>query len=177
MTELGHRPSFDLPDALPSQVEALAHLFEGAGLAPVQAVLLPIAERHLAYAEGVAGRLREAGLRVEVDGQDRGTRIIKLESAVSELDQLLKTALDPMDFMCQSLGVAGREHLDLLLTKTMMEKVPRHGLAHLCLVEKKMEGAVMDRGERNIVLDLETGLSPLNRPFVDNIFHSNFSRD
>ena len=38
-------------------------------LAPVQAVLVPIADRHLAYAEEVAGKLKKAGLRVEVDGR------------------------------------------------------------------------------------------------------------
>jgi threonyl-tRNA synthetase len=36
-------------------------------LAPVQMRLLPIADRHLEYSQSVAGRLREAGLRVEVD--------------------------------------------------------------------------------------------------------------
>ena len=36
-------------------------------LAPVQAAVLPIADRHLDYAREVAGELRDAGLRVEVD--------------------------------------------------------------------------------------------------------------
>jgi threonyl-tRNA synthetase len=36
-------------------------------LAPVQAAVLPIADRHLDYARETAARLREAGLRVEVD--------------------------------------------------------------------------------------------------------------
>ncbi len=36
-------------------------------LAPVQAVVIPIADRHLDYAERVADRLRAAGLRVDVD--------------------------------------------------------------------------------------------------------------
>ncbi|MHB8793226.1 MAG: threonine--tRNA ligase [Thermoleophilia bacterium] len=36
-------------------------------LAPVQAVVLPIADRHNDYAEEVAKRLREEGLRVDVD--------------------------------------------------------------------------------------------------------------
>jgi threonyl-tRNA synthetase len=36
-------------------------------LAPVQAIVLPISDRHLEYAERVAERLRAAGLRVEVD--------------------------------------------------------------------------------------------------------------
>lgn len=36
-------------------------------LAPVQAVLIPIADRHLDYAEQVAAQLKAAGLRAEVD--------------------------------------------------------------------------------------------------------------
>jgi threonyl-tRNA synthetase len=36
-------------------------------LAPVQAVVVPIADRHQPYAEQVAAQLREAGLRVEID--------------------------------------------------------------------------------------------------------------
>jgi threonyl-tRNA synthetase len=36
-------------------------------LAPLQAVVLPISDRHLAYARGVRDRLEAAGLRVELD--------------------------------------------------------------------------------------------------------------
>ncbi len=42
-------------------------------LAPVQAVLIPIADRHLGYAREVAARLAAAGLRVQVD--DRNERM------------------------------------------------------------------------------------------------------
>jgi threonyl-tRNA synthetase len=42
-------------------------------LAPVQAVVIPIADRHLEYAEWVAAELRAAGLRVGVD--DRSERM------------------------------------------------------------------------------------------------------
>jgi len=42
-------------------------------LAPVQAMLIPIADRHLEYAYQVAAQLRDAGLRVEVD--ERGERM------------------------------------------------------------------------------------------------------
>ncbi|MBK9125036.1 MAG: threonine--tRNA ligase [Chloroflexi bacterium] len=36
-------------------------------LAPVQAVLIPIADRHVEYLQGVASKMRARGLRVEVD--------------------------------------------------------------------------------------------------------------
>ena len=38
-------------------------------LAPVQVAVLPLADRHLDYARTVEAKLREAGLRVEVDGR------------------------------------------------------------------------------------------------------------
>jgi threonyl-tRNA synthetase len=38
-------------------------------LAPVQAVFIPIADRHFEYVEQVAARLKAAGLRVEVDSR------------------------------------------------------------------------------------------------------------
>ena len=38
-------------------------------LAPVQAVVIPIADRHLAYADQVAADLRKQGLRVDVDSR------------------------------------------------------------------------------------------------------------
>jgi threonyl-tRNA synthetase len=38
-------------------------------LAPVQVAVLPLADRHLPYAEGVRDQLQAAGLRVEVDGR------------------------------------------------------------------------------------------------------------
>jgi threonyl-tRNA synthetase len=48
-------------------------------LSPVQAVLIPIADRHVAYGEEVAGRLRAAGLRVNVDaGSERMGNKIRL---------------------------------------------------------------------------------------------------
>jgi threonyl-tRNA synthetase len=50
-------------------VEHYAGAFPG-WLAPVQATIVSVADRHLDYAEKVAEQLREAGLRVEVDGAD-----------------------------------------------------------------------------------------------------------
>ncbi len=38
-------------------------------LSPVQAMVIPIADRHLGYAEEVAAKLRAAGMRIEVDSR------------------------------------------------------------------------------------------------------------
>jgi threonyl-tRNA synthetase len=39
-------------------------------LAPVQVILLPIADRNLEYANDLASRMREKGFRVKVDGRN-----------------------------------------------------------------------------------------------------------
>jgi len=51
-------------------------------LAPVQAILLPIADRHKEYAESVKTNLVDAGFRVEVDGRNEkvGKKIAEAES-------------------------------------------------------------------------------------------------
>jgi threonyl-tRNA synthetase len=52
-------------------------------LAPVQVTLIPVADRHDAYASTVAEALRSAGLRVEVDRSDEtvGNKIRRTLSA------------------------------------------------------------------------------------------------
>ena len=49
------------------------------GWRPVQAIVLPIADRHLEYAEAVRARLAAAGLRVELDGRVRRRLVIRFE--------------------------------------------------------------------------------------------------
>jgi threonyl-tRNA synthetase len=73
-----HRPYMIHRALLGSMERFMGTLIEHYGgafpvwLSPVQAVLIPIADRHISYARQVAERLRQAGLRVEVDaGSDR----------------------------------------------------------------------------------------------------------
>jgi threonyl-tRNA synthetase len=53
-----------------------------AWLAPVQAVVIPIADRHAAYAAEVASRLSASGFRVEIDpsGETLGNRVRKAQA-------------------------------------------------------------------------------------------------
>ncbi len=62
--------------ALERFVAVLTEHFAGAfpvWLAPLQAVMIPIADRHVDYCRQVAGKLRDVGLRVDVD--DRSERM------------------------------------------------------------------------------------------------------
>jgi len=58
-------------------------------LSPIQAVVLPIAERHNPYAEEVAGRFRAAGLRVEVDGRNERLQYKIREAQVQKTPYML----------------------------------------------------------------------------------------
>jgi threonyl-tRNA synthetase len=74
-----HRPVIIHRGVISTMERMMAYLIElyaGAfplWLAPVQAVVIPIADRHLEYAQGVVDELRAADLRVELD--DRGERM------------------------------------------------------------------------------------------------------
>ncbi len=58
-------------------------------LAPVQARLIPIADRHIAYAREVAARLREAGLRVEVDDSNQRMNAKIREAQLQKIPYML----------------------------------------------------------------------------------------
>ena len=58
-------------------------------LAPVHAAVLPIADRHLDYARATADRLREAGLRVEVDERSLSIRKKIREAEVLKVPYML----------------------------------------------------------------------------------------
>jgi threonyl-tRNA synthetase len=58
-------------------------------LAPVQARLLPVADRHHAYAETVAARLRAANMRAEVDGRNEKIGFKIREAEVQKIPYIL----------------------------------------------------------------------------------------
>ncbi len=58
-------------------------------LSPVQVVMIPIAERHVEYAQKVAAQLKEAGVRVEVDGRNEKMNAKIREHAMQKVPFLL----------------------------------------------------------------------------------------
>jgi threonyl-tRNA synthetase len=58
-------------------------------LAPVQAVMVPIAERHIGYANQVAAQLKALGARVEVDGRNEKMNAKIREHAMQKVPFLL----------------------------------------------------------------------------------------
>ena len=58
-------------------------------LAPVQAVVIPIADRHAEYAEDVGSKLRGRGLRVEVDGRNERMNLKIREAQLKKIPYML----------------------------------------------------------------------------------------
>ena len=58
-------------------------------LAPVQATVIPIADRHVSYAEDVASKLRSRGLRVEVDGRNERMNLKIREAQLRKIPYML----------------------------------------------------------------------------------------
>src|SRR4029453_15954678 len=58
-------------------------------LSPVQAIVLPIADRHLEYAKNVAGVLQEAGLRAEVDDRQEKVNYKIREAQLQKIPYML----------------------------------------------------------------------------------------
>ncbi|XP_060526369.1 phosphoinositide 3-kinase adapter protein 1 [Cylas formicarius] len=65
---------------------------------------------------------------VEKNGSIIGSRPIKCESRLRELEQILRSSDNPVDFMCQTLGFtpADREHLDNWLVHGFQKNLPPH---------------------------------------------------
>ena len=77
-------------------------------LAPVQAMLVPIADRHVDYAESVAARLRQEGLRVEVDARQEKMGYKIREAQLRKIPYMLVTG----DREAQDNALAVRHRTD-----------------------------------------------------------------
>lgn len=115
-----------------------------------------------------------AALRLEVDGANRGSRSIRLESTLSEIDQLLKTSHDPIEFMCQAFGVTPscKDQLDEALSKHFLLARPKSGfqlLKGLSLAVEKVDLIPKDIGEFPTLLHFSAchGLDRLTSVLVD----------
>ena len=80
-------------------------------LSPVQAVVLPIAERHHAYAQGLTTQLEKAGLRVECDLRSEKTGYKIREAQVRQIPYML--VVGDQEIESASVSVRHRKDGDL----------------------------------------------------------------
>jgi threonyl-tRNA synthetase len=107
-------------------------------LAPVQAILLPIADRHAAYAAGVRDRLAAAGLRVELDARQEKIQYKIREAQLQKIPYMLvagdrEVAEGTVSVRSRSGGDLGARAVDEFLRQAQAEVAskgePEAGLA------------------------------------------------
>jgi len=79
-------------------------------LAPVQAVIIPIADRHLEYAEQVRTRFYDAGFRVEIDGRNEKTGYKIREAQLQKIPYML--VVGDREAQADAVSVRSRENGD-----------------------------------------------------------------
>lgn len=89
-----------------------------AWLAPVQAIVLPIADRHAAYAEKVADTLRQAGLRVDVDARSERVNLKVREAQLQKIPYMLVVGDKEVESNAVAVRLRNGENLG---TKTLDE--------------------------------------------------------
>jgi threonyl-tRNA synthetase len=79
-------------------------------LAPVQAVVLPITDRQIPYAQQVAQRLHEAGVRVDVDDRKEKVNFKIREAQLQKVPYML--VVGDREAESGSVSVRNRKHGD-----------------------------------------------------------------
>ena len=95
-------------------------------LAPVQAVVLPIADRHQPYAAGVRDRLAAAGLRVELDDRQEKIGYKIREAQLQKIPYMLvagdrESTEGTVSVRSRSAGDLGARALDAFITDALEE--------------------------------------------------------
>jgi threonyl-tRNA synthetase len=95
-------------------------------LAPLQAVVLPIADRHAEYARSVADRLRTAGLRVEVDERQEKIGYKIREAQLQKIPYMLVTgdreaAESTVSVRSRAGGDLGARRLEQFIESALLE--------------------------------------------------------
>ena len=100
-------------------------------IAPEQARILPISERHLEAAKAIALRLKQAGLRVEIDTRDEKIGKKIREAQMDKLQYML--VLGDAEIETDSLAVRSRKDGDLgvMQVEAVIEKLVHEATTRL----------------------------------------------
>ena len=92
-------------------------------LSPVQTVMIPIAERHVEYAEKVAAQLKAAGVRVEVDGRNEKMNAKIREHALQKVPFLLVVGDKEAEANRVNVRTRGKEKTEDMAAAEFVEKI------------------------------------------------------
>jgi threonyl-tRNA synthetase len=94
-------------------------------LSPVQVVMIPIAERHIEYAQKVAAQLKEAGVRVEVDGRNEKMNAKIREHAMQKVPFLLVVGDKEAEAGRVNVRTRGKEKTEDVAAPEFVEKIKK----------------------------------------------------
>ena len=94
-------------------------------LSPVQAVMIPIAERHIEYANKVAAQLKEVGVRVEVDGRNEKMNAKIREHALQKVPFLLVVGDKEAEAGKVNVRTRGKEKTEDMQVGDFVEKIKK----------------------------------------------------
>ncbi len=94
-------------------------------LSPVQVAMIPIAERHIEYAEKVAAQLRAAGVRVQVDSRSEKMNAKIREQAMQKIPFLLVVGDKEAEANKVNIRTRGKEKTEDMPTGEFLEKIKK----------------------------------------------------
>src|SRR5271157_1255282 len=94
-------------------------------LSPVQAVMIPIAERHVDYANKVADQLKAGGVRVEVDARNEKMNAKIREHAMQKVPFLLVVGDKEAEANKVNVRTRGKEKTEDTSTAEFVEKIKK----------------------------------------------------
>src|SRR5437773_12066861 len=94
-------------------------------LSPTQTVMVPISERHAAYAEQVAEKLKAAGVRVHVDARNEKMNAKIREHTLQKVPFLLVVGDKEAEAGEVSVRVRGKEETEDMAAEEFVEKIKR----------------------------------------------------
>ena len=92
-------------------------------LAPVQAVMIPITERHVEYANKVAAQLKAAGVRVDVDDRNEKMNAKIREHAMQKVPFLLVVGDKEAEAGKVNVRTRGKEKTEDMAAAEFVEKI------------------------------------------------------
>src|SRR5215471_2472255 len=94
-------------------------------LSPVQVVVVPIAERHVEYANQVASQLRGSNVRVEVDARNEKMNAKIREHALQKVPFLLVVGDKEAEGSKVNVRTRGKEKTEDMLAREFVEKIKK----------------------------------------------------
>jgi threonyl-tRNA synthetase len=111
-------------------------------LAPVQAVLIPVAERHTDYARGVADKLKAKGLRVKLDDSSERMGYKIREAQMQKVPYMLVVGDKEVESQTVALRHRSAGDLGTVSPDAFADKVARLAEGRALIEESTVAGGV-----------------------------------